>query len=602
MEENYYTDRSAKLMRAFRRECEWARPHVAARFGNALAPGVLEQARSEFASLIPRIPYLGGSENHMTSDLVESVQKLALLRSFTRQGATAAEAGALIAKAMETRLSKYPRLFLKVFGRLQFTRRFKARIRRQAQALRSYPNSFVYDVIDGNAGEFDWGIDFKECAIKAFYEAQGASEFMPYVCALDYALSDAFGLGLERGMTLAEGGDRCNPRMKRGRATVRRAPVAASAVGAASTGAAASAVGAALADPFARLADALDRLPNGYPRTDSGIELRILKKIFTPEEAATASLMRGEPEPFEAIARRAGAAADPTRRMLMAMAKKGLVWPSKGDRELRFRLAPFIVGIYEASLPILDHELAHLIEDYMAQGGVNGIMKAQPALHRVLPARGAAKTEWILPYDDVKAIILAAKSFQVRDCICRVEHDLMGDRKCTVALRNCLSFSTVERPPRPDDITREQALAILDESEEAGLVHTASNVVEGVSYVCNCCGCCCGILRGVTEYGVKESVARANYVASIDPALCTACGRCVERCQVGAITVSDAPGGPSHAVVAEACIGCGLCVTGCAAEAATLSKRPDAEQRMPPSNYADWEKARLLNRGLDRNP
>jgi Na+-translocating ferredoxin:NAD+ oxidoreductase subunit B len=346
---------------------------------------------------------------------------------------------------------------------------------------------------------------------------------------------------------------------------------------------------------FAQLADALDRLPNGYPRTPSGIELRILMKLFSREEASVACVMGGEPEPFEEIAERLGAPVGDTRRMLVAMAKRGLVWPSKGDRKLLFRLAPFIVGIYEASLPVIDHELAHLVEDYLGQGGAAGIMKPQPALHRVVPARGSAKTEWILPYDDVKAIILAAKSFQVRDCICRVEQDLLGKRKCDSPIHNCLAISSSERPPRPDDIPSERAMAVLDEAEEAGLVHTVSNFMEGVSYVCNCCGCCCGVLRGVTEYGIQESVARANYRAAIDPARCNGCGVCAERCQVGAIQED----GGSYSVKREACIGCGLCVTGCASEAASLALRPDSEKVFPPADFAAWEKARLQNRGID---
>jgi electron transport complex protein RnfB len=345
---------------------------------------------------------------------------------------------------------------------------------------------------------------------------------------------------------------------------------------------------------FSRLADALDRLPNGYPRTPSGVELRILTKLFSPDEASLACTMTGEPEPFDEIAARLGTPSGDIRRMLLSMAKKGLVWPSKGGGKLRFRLAPFIVGIYEASLPVMDHELAHLVEDYMGQGGAAGIMKPQPALHRVVPARGSAKTEWILPYDDVKAIILAAKSFQVRDCICRVEQDLLGGRKCDAPLHNCLGISAYERPSRPGDISSEQAMTILDEAEEAGLVHTVSNVMEGVSYVCNCCGCCCGILRGVTAYGIAESVARANYLASIDPVRCNGCGVCAERCQVGAISVDSA----TYSVKRGQCIGCGLCVTGCAAEAASLSLRPDAERVLPPADFAAWEKARLKDRAI----
>jgi Na+-translocating ferredoxin:NAD+ oxidoreductase subunit B len=350
-------------------------------------------------------------------------------------------------------------------------------------------------------------------------------------------------------------------------------------------------------DAYARLAGALDALPNGYPRTASGIELLILKKLFSAEEAAVGCVMSARHERPEEIAPRAGLSPRDTRRMLAAMARKGLVWPSPEGGKLLFRLAPFIVGIFESSHDLMDHELAHLFEDYMRQGGAAGIMKPQPALHRVVPARGSVKTEWILPYDDVKAIILAAKSFNVGDCICRVQQDKLGGRECRAPIHNCLSFSATERPPRPDDITREQAMGILDQAEEIGLVHTVSNFLEGLSYVCNCCGCCCGILRGVTTFGIKESVARASYLAAIDPDRCNGCGVCAERCQVGAIAAD----GGAYAVKREACIGCGLCVTGCAAGAAALSLRPDAQQMRPPSDFTAWEKERLRNRGPARD-
>ena len=163
-------------------------------------------------------------------------------------------------------------------------------------------------------------------------------------------------------------------------------------------------------------------------------------------------------------------------------------------------------------------------------------------------------------------------------------------------MKNCLGFSDVERPARPDDISREEALAILDKAEEAGLVHTVSNVAQGLTYVCNCCGCCCAVLRGITEYGIGGSVARANYAAAIDPGACTGCGVCRERCQVGAI--EEAAG--VFRVLPERCIGCGLCVTGCVHGAAALSRLPDAEIVHPPEDYGAWERARHASRAAAR--
>jgi electron transport complex protein RnfB len=349
-----------------------------------------------------------------------------------------------------------------------------------------------------------------------------------------------------------------------------------------------------MSDVFETLAAALDRLPNGFPRTSSGVELRVLRKIFSEEEARLAGLLTATPMPFRDIAAMSGGAAAETRRKLLSMAKRGLVWPSKAEGILAFRLAPFIVGIYEAQAETLDHELAHLVERYMEDGGAAGIMGPQPAVHRVVPAHGSVKSELILPYDDVRAMLMEAKTYSVRDCICRKERDIVGGRTCSFPIRNCMSFSRTERRPGPDDIGGEEALALLDKTEELGLVHTVSNVRTGVTYVCNCCGCCCGVLLGITRLGIEHSVAAANYTASIDPELCTACGACASRCQIGAVSEENGV----FRVDGKKCIGCGLCVTGCRSGAASLSRKPEAEIIRPPEDFADWERQRLRNRGL----
>jgi NAD-dependent dihydropyrimidine dehydrogenase PreA subunit len=348
-------------------------------------------------------------------------------------------------------------------------------------------------------------------------------------------------------------------------------------------------------DVYERLAKALDRLPNGFPRTPSKVEIRLLKKIFSPEEASTAAQLGGSMESVDVIAVRIGLSPAETESRLTKMAERGLVWRRRKAGNSSYRLAPFVVGIYEAQLESMDHELAHLVEEYLANGGAAGIMKPQPAIHRVIPAQKAVKSEWILPYDDVKAILLSSKTFRLRDCICRAQQDHIG-RKCDFPLRTCLSFSPFESPSSPDDISKEEALAFLDKTEEMGLVHTVSNVMKGIGYVCNCCGCCCGILRGINEWGIENSVAHANYHAVIDPDECTGCGTCRKRCQVHAITEDDGV----SVVDPKKCIGCGLCATGCPNGAAKLNRKPAREIVNPPVDFATWEHERLRNRGLSK--
>ncbi len=347
-------------------------------------------------------------------------------------------------------------------------------------------------------------------------------------------------------------------------------------------------------DVFEKLIDALDRLPNGFPRTRSRIELRLLRKIFTEEQARVACVMSRIKESAEDIAERAGMSNEQAISLLDVMAKAGLVWRDKKDEVKVYRLAPFVVGIYEWQLSNMDHELAHLVEEYMLSGGAAGIMKPQPALHRTVPANLALKREMILPYDDVKAMLMGSRSFRLQDCICRKQQELLGKRDCEFPMRSCLAFSTREWPEHPDTISRQKALEFLEEVERIGLVHSVSNVSEGMSYVCNCCGCCCAILRGITEWGIEKSMAAANYYAVIDAEKCTDCGTCRDRCQVDAISEQD----DVSVVDLSKCIGCGLCVTGCQNEAARLERKSKEEMVTPPETFEAWELERLCDRGL----
>ena len=185
----------------------------------------------------------------------------------------------------------------------------------------------------------------------------------------------------------------------------------------------------------------------------------------------------------------------------------------------------------------LDDEFARLFEAYMADGGARIIMGSSPPIARVAPnAAAVGRAEWILPYDDVRAIIAQAGSVVLSDCTCRLERAKVGE-PCRFPLHVCLDLHAEERPDRAGAISKEEALAVLAESEKAGLVHCVSNVAGGWDWVCNCCGCCCEFLRGINDWQVDRAVVR-NYRAVVDAGACTGCGVCEERCQVAAIAVA----------------------------------------------------------------
>lgn len=220
----YYTARTEELVREFDRDAERWRPFLASRYGNNLAEAILSESREEYQALIPQLPYIGGDENRLTASLIESARCLALYKAMQKRGRTAAEAGQILYDAVLSRMGE-PQTPIPASQWLTPAQLMERRKRGAARSQgRQYAADYVYEFVAGDGEAFDYGYDFAECATLKFYRAQGAAEFAPFFCFLDYPHSRVSGLGLERTMTLAEGHPRCNHRFKSGRKTERTWP------------------------------------------------------------------------------------------------------------------------------------------------------------------------------------------------------------------------------------------------------------------------------------------------------------------------------------------------------------------------------------------
>jgi Pyruvate/2-oxoacid:ferredoxin oxidoreductase delta subunit len=352
-----------------------------------------------------------------------------------------------------------------------------------------------------------------------------------------------------------------------------------------------------MADVFKRLARALDGLPHGYPSTESGVELKILRKIFSPEDAEMALRLKVLPETAAMIARRLRRPTEEVRAILDGMAERGQIYKLRMRGRDYYGLAPFVVGIWEFQLNRIDRELAELVEEYAPAlfGSLGGVA---PALARVVPVnrRIDAKAE-ILPYDDLRKMMESCNSFRVADCLCRKEQALLG-KPCSHTSETCMSFSREPdayegMPEWGRVITRDEALALLERVEDEGLVHCTYNFQREPFFVCNCCSCCCGFLRAVTDHDAPYMLARSNYVSEIDPDTCTECGDCTTgRCPTNSISAA----GEVYAVDQERCLGCGVCAVACEYDAIRLVPRPDAEQVTPPEDMVRWSLSRIDHR------
>lgn len=345
-------------------------------------------------------------------------------------------------------------------------------------------------------------------------------------------------------------------------------------------------------DVYRKLAQHLDRQPGGYPPTESGIELRILQRLFTPGQAALALHLDLLAEPAEVVARRAGLEVEETRKMLAEMADKGLImdlYPQ--GKPVEYMIYQFVVGIWEFQVNRLDLELIRDVDAYIEHGLFQPeVWGAMPQLRTIPVGESLSNPAEVLPYEHAEKILDLHDRYAVADCICRKEKHMAGEG-CDKPLEACLTMGDgadhVVRHGNGRYINKAEALEILRLANETGLVLQPSNS-RNVGNICCCCGDCCGVLRTVKRYPKPAELIASAYRALVDEAACIGCGICIDRCQMDAITVEGAA-----VINDDRCIGCGLCASTCPTNAIRMQRKPQGEQPYVPRNITE----RLLRMG-----
>ncbi|MFZ1036522.1 MAG: L-2-amino-thiazoline-4-carboxylic acid hydrolase [Smithella sp.] len=217
MRNDNYISRKHQLLKSFDKSITRSKRVLISRYGNEHTNSLISKFRSEYEALIPQIPYIG-EMNPFLIFLLPTSRNLAIYRVLQRQGQTAENAGQMIYEMIGERYKAIPRLIRHMIGYLFFSRWSLGLAKKLAteSQKRKYPESYVMTYVEGNGKDFDYGIDYTECAICKFLSAQNALELIPYMCAADKIGSELLGWGMSRTMTLAKGDEKCDFRFKKG--------------------------------------------------------------------------------------------------------------------------------------------------------------------------------------------------------------------------------------------------------------------------------------------------------------------------------------------------------------------------------------------------
>lgn len=277
------------------------------------------------------------------------------------------------------------------------------------------------------------------------------------------------------------------------------------------------------------------------------------------------------------IAAAAAIPVDEAASLLEQMANKGIIYCVKSRKGARYALMPPMPGFFEVSLMKGERNprterMGRLWNDYFKKALADEMHGTSVPMSRVIPVQKDVPYEGvdIFPYEHAVKIVEASDQVAIGKCQCRFS---VG--KCDAPLDVCIMLNnwadfTIDRLLAVK-VSKEQALDALKRARDAGLVPTCTNTKEPVPYICNCCPCCCFMLRGIVEFK-HSTLATSSFVAQVDRYACVGCGECAERCPFDAIALNEED---RAAISPDRCYGCGVCAASCPEEAISMVRREE---------------------------
>jgi Pyruvate/2-oxoacid:ferredoxin oxidoreductase delta subunit len=339
---------------------------------------------------------------------------------------------------------------------------------------------------------------------------------------------------------------------------------------------------------YRKLQKYLDSLPVDYPQTESGVEIKILEHLFTPEEAEIALNLKIIPQEPKAMFRpfkKKGWTLEQFSEALLTMAKKGSInWIRRRDGTNYYSIASLVVGFYDYQIDILTREFAEDCDKYMDEGFTSAMLENGVLQIRIIPVEKSISLEYnVSNFDEIKTIIEEVnKTLYLCPCICRQSTEIQG-KGCNHPKETCISIGVNPRIflEQGREITKEEALDVLQMTQDEGMVICPSNAQKPFM-ICSCCECSCIVLKNLKKYANPAQYINSNFFVEVDKELCSGCANCITSCHMEANKINDE--GISEVDLGY-CIGCGVCVPACPESARKLIKK--LKESIPPETFTE---------------
>ena len=363
---------------------------------------------------------------------------------------------------------------------------------------------------------------------------------------------------------------------------------------------------------YAKLVERLNRFPQGAPPSE--LLNKILKMLFSEKEAELVSLLPIKPFTAKKASECWKIDLAGTQKILDELASRAILIDIEQDGHPVYTLPPPMAGFFEFSLmrvrddidqkvlSELFYQYMNVEEDFIKTLFVNGETQLGRVFvqEQVLTSQNALH---VLDHERATEVVKTASHIAVGICYCRHKMEHLG-RACDAPMDICMTFNTAAASLIKHGVARQievaECLDLLQKAYDHNLVQFGENVRERVTFICNCCGCCCEAMVAARRFGILHPVHTTNFIPKINHETCTGCGKCVATCPVEAMTLVSAndPHRPNKKIAKlneEICLGCGVCVNPCPNDSIRLESRP--ERVLTPLNTTHRAVMMAIERG-----